>query len=899
MNTHATIHSRHISQHIAALVLAALAVLAPVAPVAAQSGTDEHEGTTGLGLALRHLGTTARALMIGAHPDDENTALIAQLALGDGVDVAYLSLSRGEGGQNLIGPELGEGLGIIRSEELLAARRLDGAQQFFTRAYDFGFSKTAAESFSHWPRDSVLADMVAVIRKYRPDILIPVFSGTPRDGHGQHQESGILAREAFTAAGDPSRFPEQIRQGLRPWQPKYIFQSEYRPDPNAPIHIQTGDLDPLLGRSHNQIAAASRSRHRSQDMGQAQPLGPREVSVILVGGDLPKGATSLFAGVDTTLAQRAADLHDAGAAVRARLVAALTRYDALVGAARTHFNPFDPEKLVPGLAEADALLERADSMAARVSGAAAQDLRFRIDTERQQAFDATWRAANLVLDATSDDQRVVPGQDFTLTLRLWNGSHQSVPVVRLMPVVPSGWNVTPLDQAPAPVAAEAMETLKFRVHVAADAPPTMPYYLRQPRDGDLYHWPDDPDIRNLPFQPAAVNAVADVRLVGVDVPRRDAATYVDVDKAVGERRRPILVVPAVSVVIDPRVAVVPFSPGQTAAANGDGAGAPRAAAPSREFTVTLVSEATSGVSGHVVVQAPAGWTATPDSMPVSFAAPGETRTVRFRLQPPATPSAGQQHVDVAFVAADGQRFTRGYQVIDYPHIHEHMLYHDASALLSVFAVNVPAGLHVGYIMGAGDDGPDALRQLGVTVDLLEPEDLASGDLSHYDAIVTGIRAYEVRPDLDTHNDRLLDYVRNGGALIVQYNKYEIVQGHYTPYPITMARPHDRVTDENAPVKLLDPDNPVLSRPNRITPADFQGWIQDKGLYFAHTWDSHYEPLLEMHDPGDPPLQGGLLYAHYGKGVYVYTGLAFFRQWPDGVPGAYRLLANLVGLEGRQ
>jgi LmbE family N-acetylglucosaminyl deacetylase len=859
-------------------ILAALAaaVLAAAAPAVAQPPA-EMDGASGLGLALRQLGTTKRVLMIGAHPDDENTAVLSELALGHGADVAYLSLTRGEGGQNLIGPELDEPLGLIRSEELLAARRLDGARQFFTRAYDFGFSRDADETFRQWPRDSLLADVVLVIRRYRPDVIVPVFSGTPRDGHGHHQASGILAREAFDAAADPARFPGQIEAGLRPHRAAALYQALYRGEPDDAVVMPTGELDPLLGRSRYQVAMASRSRHRSQDMGRAEPLGPQRS--LLVRQDAPGAAgVSLFAGIDTTLSGHA---RTAGAA--APVIALLERYEAEVADVRRDFNPFTAYALAPRLAGALGVLARADSIAAAMDTLAA--LRFHLRAERGDASDALARAAGLVFDATADDARVVPGQTFELAITLWNGGTGTVRVRGLEPHLPDGWTSTPLDDAPASLEPSAIVVRRFRVQVANGATPTVPYFLRAERPGEIYAWPEDVALRALPFEPPAVRARADVEIAGEAVALEGEATFVDVDKALGERRRPVLVVPALSIMVNPPLLVVPLA--ADAAAFGGGPAA-------REIAVVVTSEAPGGIEATVAIEVPAGWAAAPASTIVAFAAPGETRTLRFRVTPPSGLRPGSATVRV-LARAGGIRYDRGVQIVDYPHTRIRTLYHDAAIDVEAFDVAIAPALRVGYIEGAGDDGALALAQLGATVEPLDAQALANADLTTYDAIVAGIRAYEVRPDLAAHNDRLLDYVRGGGVAIIQYNKYEYPDGNFAPLPLTMARPHGRVTDENAAVRLLDAEHPALRWPNRIGGRDLEGWVQERGLYFADTWDDRYSPLLEMADPGEPPLRGSLLVAPVGEGFYVYTGLALFRQIPEGVPGAYRLLANLVSL----
>jgi LmbE family N-acetylglucosaminyl deacetylase len=846
------------------IALAAAPLLAgTAAPARAQDGAGgtgavgEYRGAAALGLSLRRLGTTRRVLMVGAHPDDEYTPLLAWLALEEGADVAYLSLTRGEGGQNGIGPELGEALGLLRTEELLAARRVDGARQFFTRAYDFGYSKNADEALRHWPREELLRDAVGVIRRYRPDIVIAVFSGTPRDGHGQHQVSGIIAREAFEAAGDPARFPEQIAAGLAPHRPAKLYQSLWAGVEGSTLRVPVGDLDPLTGRSPFQLATASRSRHRSQDMGRAETPGPRWGYLRRISPAPAGEERSIWEGVDTTLGDGA------------------NGYGARVARLKETASVLNPSALVPALAEALGALRgaRAETPAAR----------FRAAAETADAEAALAQAAGVVLGAVADDARLVPGQELMLELSLWNGGDAPVSIASLAPVLPAGWTATAADSAamPGQVAPGALVARRFRVRVPADAAPTEPYFLRQPRDGDLYRWPADREAHGLPFEPAPVRAAARVRVAGAELPLEAEATFREVDPRQGELRRPVLVVPAVSVRVDPQTSVLATGRGE----------------PLR-YRVHLAAEAPGGIAGTLRVAVPAGWRAEPAALPVKLAA-GERREVEVVVRPPAGAAAGEHAVAAAFVADDGRRFERGVQLVDYPHVRARPLYHAAASRVRAFDVRVPAGLKVAYVTGAGEEGPGVLAQVGIVPDLLDEHALASADLSKYDVIVAGSRAYEVRPDLAAHNARLLEYVRGGGTLIVQYNKYELVQGHFTPYPLTMANPHDRVTDEAAPVKVLDPAHPVFNTPNRITEADFGGWIQERGLYFAHSWDAAYTPLLEMADPGEDPLRGGLLIARYGQGTYVYTGLAFFRQLPAGVPGAWRLFANLLALGAKR
>ena len=854
------------------LALAGMALLLPSAPApaAAQDGAAEYRGAAALGLSLRRLGTTKRVLMVGAHPDDEDTQLLARFALQEGADVAYLSLTRGEGGQNGIGAELGEGLGLLRTEELLAARRVDGAAQFFSRAYDFGYSKSAEEAFRHWPREALTRDVVRVIRQYRPDLVVTVFSGTPRDGHGQHQVSALVALDAVRAAADPAAFADQLAEGLRPWAVSKVYQSYRGNEDGATVRVPIGALDPLIGRSPFQLAMASRSRHRSQDMGRPEMAGPRWGTLRRV-MPAPEGMEpSPWAGLDTTLAQAAG-----GAASSA--ARALEAYARQAQAARDTYNPLHPEALVAPLAGAVATLRAA--RAAVAPGDDAADLRRAMDVELAQARAALALASGLVLDAVADDARVAPGQAFTVEVSLWNGGAEAVRVDALAPALPDGWTAEALDTAAMPdqVDAGALLTRRFRVRAPADAAPTDAYFLRAARDGDLYRWPADDAAATLPFGRGPVWAGAAVRVRGEAVPLEAEATYRDVDLRQGELRRPVMVVPAVSVLLDPAVRVLAIRQ-------------PRPL----DYVVRLASEAQGGIGGTLRLQVPAGWRVEPASVPVRFTEAGQVREVRFTVTAQSTVADGEYPVTAHFQADDGRTFQRGVQFIDYPHVRARPLYREAASQVRAFDVRVPQGLRVGYVTGAGEEGPGFLANLGIEPTLLGADDLAEGDLGRFDVIVSGSRAYEVRADLGAHNQRLLEWVRSGGTLIVQYNKYELVQGNFPPYPLTMARPHGRVTDEAAPVTVLDPAHPAFTTPNRIGAADWEGWVQERGLYFADTWDDAYTPLLEMGDNGDH-LRGALLVAPLGEGTYVYTGLAFFRQFPAGVPGAYRLFANLLAL----
>ena len=794
------------------------------------SGTG---GVAALASTLRQLGSNKRVLMIGAHPDDEDTQLLVLLSRGMGAQAAYLSLTRGEGGQNLIGPELGPELGIIRTEELLAARELDGARQFFTRAYDFGFSKSVEETFRFWPRDSILKDVVDIIRRLRPQIIIAVFSGTPADGHGHHQVSAILARQAFDLLRDST------------WGPQKFYRST-RGDPTATtLTLPVGTLDPLLGQSYFQVAMASRSRHRSQDMGQLQRPGPAASGVALLATRTGTGGaeTSIFAGVDT--------------AIR------VAGYAALIDSARAALTPWRPSTALPYLVRALRLVGTADTV------------------QRALLERAIATAAGVTIDGTADDGIVTAGERRQIEVTVWNAGDSAVRVDSIAVPAPAGWSLERLELGVPIVAPGTLLTRRFVLTVAKDAERTQPYFLRRPRTnrGGLYDWSTaSPDVRGLPFEPPPVTARVRLFIGGEPVALTREVVYRYRDQAIGEVRRPLFVTRDVDVAIAPDELLWPIDGGSHEP---------------RHFTVTVTNRARGPASVRTAVTPPAGWPPVPPES-LAFTREDETKSVLVTVAPPTADSIKPGAYDLR--AGSGWL-----EIIDYPHIRPRALTRPSLAQIRAARVALPGLSHVGYVRGAADRVPEALLAIGVPVELIGADSLARGDLSRYDAIVIGSRAYETEAALVANNGRLLDYVTKGGLLIVQYQQYPFVDGGFAPYPLTIGRPHDRVTDENAPMTELDPTHAVFHYPNAIGDGDWRGWVQERGLYFAHTWDTTYVPVLETHDPPpNPPaeLKGGLLIAPLGRGTYVYTGLSFFRQLPAGVPGAYRLFMNLLGLKRR-
>jgi LmbE family N-acetylglucosaminyl deacetylase len=879
------------------ILIVVLSLLAPVHDAEAQAPSLDYDGAVAMGLELRRLGMTGRVLHIAAHPDDENTALIATLALGRGADVAYLSLTRGEGGQNSIGSELGTALGILRSGELVAARRLDGGEQFFARAIDYGYSKSAEEALRRWPREELLGDVVEVIRRYRPDVVVSVWSGTPRDGHGQHHASGILAREAVLAAGDPARFPEQLDAGLRPHAPRLYYRSAFFADREPDVELSTGVLDPLLGRSYHQVAMASRGLHRSQDQGVAQAPGPRRTAYHRIDAvaDEPVGESrrfgrqlegaprverSLFEGLDTLLSQRAGRLP--------AMVAPLREYEALVAAARRDHNALEPWRILPTLVRAqDRLVGVASALETGIGDVqgdlehVVRDVHFHVTAELDQLHRALLSSANIAVDVVAEREGVVPGETVGLELGVWNGGPEPVRV-QAGPLLPPGWTSSPAVDDELVVQPGERASARYEVTVAPDAGYTTPYYLdpSEPPDGTMYRWPDDPDIRGLPFAPAPMRGSFLILIDGGHPIALDRdAVFLGVDRRDGEFRRPVQVVPAAAVSVAPGLIIVPTS----------------AEDPARDITVRVRRHAPGPLTGELRLDLPAGWSARPARADVRIDDDRE-HAYPFVISPPAGIVPGEHSVR-AVLTTGGNDFDLGFQVIDYPHITPRHLFAPAAGRIRVLDVDV-APVRVGYVEGAGDGVPEALDRLGVAWAPLLNGDLTAGDLDRYEVIITGIRAYELRPDLVANNRRLLDWVRRGGTLMVQYNQYAALQGDYTPWPVTIARPHGRVTDETAPVRILEPHHPALNVPNRIGPDDWEGWVQERGLYFLDSWDGPLTPLLAMSDPGEEPLTGALLAGPLGEGTWVYSGLAFFRQLPEGVPGAYRLLANLISLGAR-
>ena len=800
--------------------------------------------------AIEKLGVLGSALYLAAHPDDENTRLIAYLANVEKVETAYLSLTRGDGGQNLIAPDISELLGLTRTQELLAARRIDGGKQFFSRANDFGFSKHPDETFTIWDREQVLADAVWVIRQWRPDVIILRFD--PRDPgstHGHHTASAIIGMEAFDLAGDADAFPEQLEY-VDPWQPKRIYWNAYswgdNPLPDHADSTQLIEVDvnaylPQLGESIAEIAARSRSQHKSQGFGSSGSRERATEKLELLKGDDGDQDGDPFAGIDLSWSDV-----EGGATIGTRLQEIARNFD--YG---------DPAASVP------ALLDVHDRMKALSSS-------YWKEKKLAELRDVISGALGLYAEATVQSPFAVPGDTVDISVELANRSDQNVNVKDVAVAKSGGWVGYPDGSGSALMAGvPRRDTIAYVIPF--DSPDSGPYWLTEDWKLGMYTVADQ-QLRGTPesADPVSVTAVISVddRTLPLEIPVR----YHYTDPVDGEQFQPFEILPPAFVEVGEGSYLFPSDE-------------PR-------IVSVKVTAARSDLRGELALDVPAGWSVNPASRKVSLDRAGEERFFAFELAPPAGQSQGR--ITPRF-QMDGETYSRRLVRIAHAHIPTQLATLDGGAAVARVRLET-AGQTVGYLPGAGDAIPEALTSIGLDVTVLDDTEASIGDLSQYDAIVVGVRAYNTLDRISVYQPRLLQYVEQGGTLIVQYNtdrRLMIDQKDLGPYPLQLSR--DRVTVEDAPVEILAPDHPALNYPNKITQADFEGWVQERGLYFPDEWADEYTALLSSHDPDEDPHAGGLLVAEYGSGHFVYTGYSFFRELPAGVPGAYRLFANLVAL----
>ena len=873
----------------------------------------QDQGAVHLYQLLTKLKTTGRLMQVVAHPDDEDGGMMTLEARGKGVSVLLFTVTRGEGGQNKFGAESSDELGILRTLELLQADKYYGVEQRFSSVVDFGFSKTAEETFNKWHgHDIALADLVRAIRIFRPDVLTSRFSGTPRDGHGNHEASGVLTREAFRAAADPKRFPEQIKEGLLPWQAKKLylgnppgmFGGGNVADDAYTIKLDTGEYSPLLGMSYTQFALEGLSHQTSQGTGGIRvPPGHRYTYYKLMDSasltSKPAGhEEDFFDGIDTSLPGLATRLGAEEAKVPF-LRHGLEFLQKQVEEAWKAFSLENPgaaaQPLLAGVLGLQRLILQIQESS--LGAAAKADLLASLNTKLTQFGQAANEALGVSFEVTVDPPGpppapsyfprmeqtfsiAVPGQTFTATARLYNRGKTPIQRTGIQLLVPDGWKVeptgAPLGPDSATIAPGDSTSAQFKVTVPEDAKYTEPYFTRRDPEAETFYTISDPKLVTLPWPPYPVHGVAQY-LTNAGAGFTSAVAKIKfVDPALGQSERPLAVGPPISVLLTNPVVVAPVS-----------------GARSSTIDVSVRSNVPGPVHAKLMLQTPPGWKVEPESIAVDLDHDGDVNNYSFQVTPKNL-REGRYQV-TARIEYNSKQYESGFKIITRPDLDSFYAYRPATQNVQAVDVKLPAQLKVGYLMGAGDEIPSVLSSVGLNISLISADELASGDLSRYDTIVVGIRAYDVRTDLREHNRRLLDYVNRGGTLIVQYNQTTGIfnEGHYTPYPATLT--NARVTVEEQPVNVLVPEEHVFSYPNKINAKDFDGWVQERGLYFMGQWDPQFKPLLASNDPGEQPQKGGLLLAHYGKGTYIYSGYAFFRQLPAGVPGAIRLFVNLLSV----
>ncbi|WP_353481176.1 PIG-L family deacetylase [Haliscomenobacter sp.] len=799
--------------------------------------------------AIKKLNFLGSALYIAAHPDDENTLFISYLANERKANVAYLSLTRGDGGQNLIGPEIRELLGLLRTQELLAARRIDGGKQMFTRANDFGFSKNPEETFQTWNRNDVLADVVWAIRQWQPDVIVNRFDHrTAGTTHGHHTASAVLSVEAFDLANNPQAYPEQLAY-VKPWQPRrtffniswFFFGSRAafdKADKSKLYNVDAGVYYPNLGKSNNEVAAESRSSHRCQGFGSMGTRGSSLEYFEHIKGDAPKSKNDLFEGINTTWTRV-----PGGAPI-----------GTLLAGVQAKFRFDNPTASLPELLKAFQLIEKLpDGYWKRV--------------KLVEIKDVIKACLGLYHETAAADFSASAGEEITIRTEVINRS-PAVVVLDKVSIDPIGLDTT----FSKPLANNEDLIWPRKVRLNKDLAYTSAYWLTDPASTGMYTVKNQ-QMRGKPETQRAFKARYHYTIAGVPIVYESDIVYKDADPAKGEIYRPFEITPPVFAKVAEKVFVF---------ADND----------AKPVTVQIKAGKTN-ISGTLKLGVPTGWKVEPAEASFSIAKKGDEKSIKFMVTPPKEASEGKIY-PVATI--DGQNYSKEMLEIKYDHIPAQTVLLNAEAKVAHIELK-KAGQLLGYVAGAGDDIPASLQQIGYKVEMLGEKDLTPENLAKYDAVIMGIRAYNTVDALTYRQANLLEYAKRGGTLIVQYNtnfEYKVEPKELAPYSLNVSR--DRVTDENAEVRFLKPDHKILNQPNKITAQDFSGWVQERGLYFPNDWDkANFEAILSANDPGEPARDGGLLVAKYGSGYYIYTGYSWFRQLPAGVSGAYRLFANMLSI----
>jgi LmbE family N-acetylglucosaminyl deacetylase len=868
--------------------------------------------------------------MVTAHPDDEDGGMLTYESRGQGVDTTLLTLNRGEGGQNVITGDYWDQLGTLRTQELLGAGNYYGVHQYWTRVADFGFSKTIEEALKTWGEDRVLYDVVRAIRIQRPLVVTSVFAGNVSDGHGHHQTAGYSAQKAYVMAGDPKVFPDQIKAGLLPWSPlkvyarvpfarvtdkgiydyatghwepvrfrNYVDGTWIEGVPTTNLEIPSGTYNPVLGSSYMQLSREGLNEQKTQNGGIAIPL-PRPTSspyhLYASRVTVSPHEKSFFDGIDITLTGIASY---APAAEQDMWKEKLNGLNATVESAIASFNAANPATIAPtlakGLSQTNALL--AEVGASKLSAEARYNMAHELTIKQQQFNLALQQSLGLALLANTSEgaaggpprigpfgdlstqtptsQTVVPGDRVNVIVHVANQGPEAATLsaVEVISQAGSGFTVTPDKSVTGEFGPGISRDQSFTVAVPRNAELTKPYFSR-PNLEQSYYDINDPRYLNLPTRPYPLLATATVTYHDVAITLTGVVQTVHRVNGEGPVLEPLLVAPAISLSVTPYAGVVPL------------------ASSTLELHVELHSSVKGPAKGTVRLDLPAGWKSSPEVADFATMREGEDQNLTFKVTPEHVQP--KPYTITAVAEYNGDKFTQGFQTVGYPGLRPYPHYRPATYKTTGVDVKTAPNLNIGYVMGTGDDVATSLADIGIHPTMLSAGEIASADLSHYDAIILGIRAYAARPELKTFNNRLLDYVKNGGTVVVQYQTQEY-DHNYGPYPLTLSGDPEKVVEEDNKVSILVPNDPVLNWPNKITTGDFDNWVEERGHGFMRQWDSHYVALTEMHDAGQDPQKGGLLYARYGKGAYVYMSYAFFRQMPDGVPGSFRIMANLLSM----
>lgn len=900
-------------------------------PLVAAEPLNFDRGAAALWQSLLKLHTRKSVMMVTAHPDDEDGGMLTYESRGQGTRVSLLTLNRGEGGANVMSSDYFDALGLVRTEELLAAGRYYGVQQFWTRMIDYGFSKTKEEALEKWGHDQTLSDVVRVVRMTRPLVITSVFVGGRTDGHGNHQVAGQMAQEAYIAAGDPAMFPDQIKAGLRPWKP----QKDYALVPFSPVtdkgifdyadgkfypaefhnytdgtvikgalthsvEVPEGEYDPILGYTYLQVARLGLGHQKSQNGGTGLPPAEAEMTAYHRFASLvsvPEKESSFFDGIDVSLGG-IATLAQGGNTTF--LKDGLSQIDSLVEKATNDFSAQHPEAIAPTLAEG---LKRTNELIVKVassnlSAESKYDVTHELKVKQEQFENSLGESLGISVLATVTPEKeptgpfarffrnqptfqvAIPGQQFWVKVHVTNPTDLPVEVqsAAVDPPANEQWSIDRDTQggnggiqAGGTLKGNQSANFRFAVHAPLDAGYTRPYFTR-PDIEQAYYDIQVSKALSLPLAPYPLAARVKFAFDGVPFELAQVVQSVESVTGAGTVLNPLIVGPAISVSIAPQAGIVPLD------------------SQSFDLTVKIHSNVKGPAKGTVKLELPSGWKAPAEEF--STSKDGDDQSLNFHVTPEAL--AEKLYTITAVATYEGHEYQEGYHTAGYTGLRPYNLYRASTYRTTGVDVKVAPNLNIGYINGAGDDVSQSLENLGIKVHFLGAGDLASGNLSKSDAIVLGVRTYAVRDDLKTYNGQILDYVKNGGVVIVQYNTPEY-DHNYGPYPYKMGSNPQEVTDEDSRVEILAPKNPVFTWPNKITSKDFEHWVEERGSKFLESWDSNYEPLIETHDPGQEPQKGGLVYARYGKGIYIYNAYAFYRQMPEGVPGAYRIFANMVSL----